>query len=132
MSEVVERVGRAMKTAHELRVSEWYAAAGGKPNLCPWEKDRHIWMGRARAAIEAMHEWRLMSDKPTAPISVQYYHGNWPVPPERYNNIRRSLGYWDGLAWRYIGTGHEVFEWPDMTDHHPTHWQELSAPPVTP
>ncbi len=82
--------------------------------------------------------WRPMSEHPDKPMAVEFYHGNWPIGSERYDQLKRSHGYWgtggSGLsenAWVYEGTNHEVFEFPDMVDDHPTHWCPLPAPPTT-
>lgn len=45
-----------------------------------------------------------------------------------------SLGFWDGVSWCELGTGHEVFEWAGSEgypiENYPTHWHPLPAPPT--
>jgi hypothetical protein len=84
--------------------------------------------------------WRPISEPAPEPMTVVFYSANltWDHPegglwePPSYRLERAGLGYWDGSEWRWLGTGHSVFEF-DYTPGHPdcpTHWQPLPPPPT--
>lgn len=53
---------------------------------------------------------------------------------EPYRDERADIGYWDGKAWRWNGTGHKVWEFDYHTGDKdlPTHWMPLPEPPNFP
>jgi hypothetical protein len=79
------------------------------------------------------YRWRVISETPTEPGMVEYYHANWPsevdCPDSPFRDERRDIGHFDGQHFREKGTDHEVFEsWkePWML---PTHWRYLPSAP---
>jgi hypothetical protein len=92
-----------------------------------------------------MSEWQSIETAPDKPMTVLFYNATmtWrdsagrvielgaAFPSEPYREERVGLGFWDGECWRWIGSGHAVWEWPDDdTDPNlPTHWMPLPPPP---
>jgi len=87
--------------------------------------------------------WQPVSSTPNRPMTVIFYsitrswYGNegekiaapWPD----YRDEKADIGYWNGTEWRWQGTGHLVWEWPEHEGDPdlPTHWMRLQ-PPASP
>lgn len=90
-----------------------------------------------------MSEWKTVVQKPSRPMMVLYYSATMELHDSTgkklspkitpYRDEAYALGFFDGEAFCYIGTGHELFEWDhDVTDpRKPTHWMPLPKPPKT-
>ena len=86
-----------------------------------------------------MSKWKLMTDPPNAPIMVEFFAGNaGPIKDQHgkeyahdpLNDVRRSLGHWDGKDFRDAGTNHLTAEQLDYDpDWYPTHYRPLPTVP---
>ena len=90
-------------------------------------------------------EWHdIKNEKPEKPCMVLYYSKNLmlidyktnkPVSPkmEPWRDEAYELGFFDGKSFRYIGTGHEVFEfdYQETDDRSPTDWAYILEAPCT-
>jgi hypothetical protein len=81
----------------------------------------------------ARYRWRDISETPTEPGMVEYYHANWPpevdCPDSPFRDERRDIGHFDGQHFREKGTDHEVFESWKKPWMLPTHWRYLPPAP---
>lgn len=84
--------------------------------------------------------WKSIHEPPAEPTEVLFHSMNLTfmeygtdeiVQPS--NHEKFSIGYWDGRAWVWSMTNHEVFEFGDKPgdDDRPTHWMPLPRPPET-
>jgi hypothetical protein len=109
---------------------------GEWPTMLPAEQSARPFHMKCAAAMmreAARYRWRDISETPTEPGMVEYYHANWPpevdCPDSPFRDERRDIGHFDGQHFREKGTDHEVFEsWkePWML---PTHWRYLPPAP---
>jgi len=53
----------------------------------------------------------------------------WPSI-EGVRDFRRELGFYDGMEWCELNTGHDVFEMWRTEGQKPTHWRQLPPPPT--
>jgi hypothetical protein len=82
--------------------------------------------------------WRPISETPPRPMPVEIFRQNlrftrYPTgeecPVDLVRDSRREIGFWDGQAFREMGTGHEYDEgWQDKSTL-PTHWRALPPAP---
>lgn len=97
-------------------------------------------------ALEEPTGWQPIEVHPEKPMTVFFYsttaiwfdqagveHGKNGGPcfeEQPYRDERYEVGYWNGFAFCYLGTGHEVFEFPHDEDdpRKPTHWMRASPP----
>lgn len=79
--------------------------------------------------LEGAAQLRPIETPPQNPMPVLFYSAvrRMDVDLPNYRDERFDVGFWDGENWRWNGTGHLVWEWPEdeYSDDLPTHWLPL-------
>lgn len=88
--------------------------------------------------------WRsTRTEKPDRPMMVVFFHADMvfadylgnvepiPSPEAPWRDERYDLGFWDGVRFCYLGSGHDAFEpdWGVSEEICPTHWAPVLPPP---
>jgi hypothetical protein len=109
------------------------------PQLRPESNWRELTEDAADAiAFFRVGGWRPISETPPRPMPVEIFRQNlrftrYPTgeecPVDLVRDSRREIGFWDGQAFREMGTGHEYDEgWQDKSTL-PTYWRALPPAP---